>query len=301
MSKIAIPFETQNSYIIISGYLTIIGKQPDGDSLGFIPKDFSTFNGVYRSHLLKPSPKDNALQLRFEGIDTPELHYVSDEQPFGKQARDHVLSLAKFSNVVYKKTNGKESSTVISSLPEKVEAFIACNGVEPHGRPICYVFLGTTKYQDGQGVQLSTNDLKLSLNYQMLSDGFAYLLTYSSMPKSHADFFRAAAVRAKVAKKNIWSADTTSQFVLTNKYSVEGIGAQLIFPKLFRRCMDYFNDVEKGFTGTLIDWLHTKSERNDMVLQYGSTKEVPFSSLIKQNLKSVKLQADINTLIFIEK
>ncbi len=291
--------ETQNSYKIISGYLTIIGKQPDGDSMGFIPNNPNAFDGVYRNHLLKPSVRDGSVQLRFEGIDTPELHYGTDMQPHSKSARDYILKLCQFVNTVYIKTGGKNSTIIHSSKPEKIKAYIACNGLEPHGRPISYVYLGTTE-NDGQVLSIPPNELKNSLNYKMLEEGLAYLLTYSSMPSSHIDYFRAAAIRAKTAKKNIWSIDTTNMFTLEKKSSIEGEEAQLIFPKLFRRCMDYYNDVHKGFNGTFIEWLK-KGDDNDMILTYGSNKEVPLSSFIKQRNTITWFRTDSNYLVFIEK
>jgi endonuclease YncB( thermonuclease family) len=290
--------DTQNSYKIIEGFITIIGKQPDGDSIGFIPKTPDAFEGVYRSHLLKTSPKDGSVQLRFEGIDAPELHYVSEMQPYSKSSRDYLLNLCRFFNIAYKLSNGGESVTVNTSKPERIKAYIATNGFEPHGRPISYLFLGAND-KNGKISTITTEELKQSLNYKMLAEGYAYLLTYSSMPKAHIDLFRAAAVRAKIQRKNIWAVDRTSNFAFLNKQSVEGYGAQLIFPKLFRRCMDYFK-TDMIPTPTLTEWMR-KGHDNDMVLQFGNNQEVPFSSFIKQRNSTIEFTADTNYLIFIEK
>lgn len=299
MSSKAKTVETQNSYKIISGYLTIIGKLPTGDTLGFIPNDIKTFGDVYRNHLLQPSPRDGSVSLRFEGIDSPEFNYTSHNQKFSKQARDYLLEQSHFGNILFKNANGNDCNSVISSKPEKVKAYIACNGIDPHGNPICYVFRGTSK-KDGQVLSLTPNELRNSLNYKMLEEGFAYLLTYSSMPASHIDFFRAAAIRAKSQRKNIWSADTTSLFNVTDKSSIAGENTQLIYPKLFRRFIDYYNDKSKGFDGTLSDWLKISNE-DDMVLPYGSSKEISISSIIKQRSSTTWFRTDTNYLVFIER
>ncbi|MBI3258170.1 MAG: thermonuclease family protein [Ignavibacteriae bacterium] len=291
--------ETQNSYKIISGSLTIIGKYPTGDTLGFIPNDMEAFGEVYRNHLLMPSPRDGSVSLRFEGIDSPEYNYTSHNQIFSKQARDYLLEQSQFGNVLFKNANDSDYTPVISSKPEKIKAYIACNGIDPHGNPICYVFRGTSK-KDGQVLSLTPNELKNSLNYKMLEEGLAYLLTYSSMPASHIDFFRAAAIRAKSLRKNIWSADTTSFFNVTDKSSIAGESSQLIYPKLFRRFIDYYNDKSKGFEGALSDWLKI-SNKDDMVLPYGSSKEVSISSIIKQRSSTTWFRTDTNYLVFIER
>ena len=296
--------ETQNHYKIIAGKLLLHGKQPDGDSVAFLADDVSHFEGVYRSHLLKPSAVDGAVQLRFEGIDAPELHYGSAQQPLGKASRDFLLqNLIRFQHIQYKTSaNGETGNTVASSTPSSIDAYIATNGLEPHGRPISYVFPGKPAQADGSMVSLFPTDLKSSFNYGMLESGLAYLLTYSSMPQSHILFFREIAEKARLSKKGVWEMDTTPVFKLVDKSSVEGIeeGVQLIFPKLFRRSVDYFKAVDKGFDGDLTDWLHSKGEENDQVLLPGNIT-VPMSSLISQVNATLTFQANTNELIFIEK
>jgi len=79
--------------------------------------------------------KDGAVQLRFEGIDAPELHYVGPHrQPLGDASRDKMIEITGFVNVQY---NG--GLTVQSSTPEKISAYILMKGFDPHGRPISYI------------------------------------------------------------------------------------------------------------------------------------------------------------------
>lgn len=68
-----LPFfeEVQNNYKYIKGKLVLEGRQPDGDSVAFVADNIDFFCDVYRSYLLKPSPRDGSVQLRFEGIDAP--------------------------------------------------------------------------------------------------------------------------------------------------------------------------------------------------------------------------------------
>jgi endonuclease YncB( thermonuclease family) len=77
---------------MIYGSLVILAKSPDGDSIRFLPDNPALFDDLYRRHRMKFSPSDGSIQLRLEGIDTPETHYGSAAQPFGDTARDALLT-----------------------------------------------------------------------------------------------------------------------------------------------------------------------------------------------------------------
>ena len=76
---------------IIHGAFLIQGKSPDGDSIRFVPDDPTLFDDLYRRHRMKFSA-DGSIQLRLEGIDTPETHYGVQAQPYGETARDALLT-----------------------------------------------------------------------------------------------------------------------------------------------------------------------------------------------------------------
>ncbi len=79
------------SYLVMKGDFVIIGKEPDGDSVRFIASNPDLYRHLHRAYRIKPS-RDGSVQLRFEGVDAPELHYGSAAQPLGAEARDTVLS-----------------------------------------------------------------------------------------------------------------------------------------------------------------------------------------------------------------
>jgi endonuclease YncB( thermonuclease family) len=109
-----LPFsdEVQNNYKYIKGKLVLEGRQPDGDSVAFVADNVDLFRDVYRSYLLKPSSRDGSVQLRFEGIDAPELHYGNVFQPAAKEARTHLLKdILGFTEIEYKEKRQSQPSS----------------------------------------------------------------------------------------------------------------------------------------------------------------------------------------------
>src|SRR5262249_41954540 len=138
-----------------------------------------------------------------------------------------------------------------------------------HGRPVSYVFL-EADLPNGSSAAPNEATLRRSLNFQMLSSGMAYLLTYRSMPEAHRSIFREAARNVLTARNGVYAIDETADFVLIDESSI-GRGGACIFPKLFRRCIDYLKARRQGFTGELKEWVLATStnparNENDRVL-----------------------------------
>ena len=292
------PNEVHNNYKYIKGRLVLQGRQPDGDSVAFIADNIDYFKDVYRGYLLKPSSRDNSVQLRFEGIDTPELHYGSALQPLGEAARDFLLKDILGFAPTYKPSNNPDhpDTTVESSIPESIPVCIVTNALETHGRPISYIYLKSDQFEDGDTKPLDPLFLKYSLNYRMLESGYAYLLAYTSMPTAHFQILKEAANIARSQRIGVWEKDATHDFILSTSDSIEGKDAQLIYPKLFRRCIDFFKSGETE----LKEWLRKTEMENDQV-RITETTIVNMSSLIMQVNDHIYFQADTNDIIFIEK
>src|SRR5215468_12107038 len=99
----------------IHGNFTLIGKEPDGDSVRFIATNPSAYQVLHRSERIKPSTVDGSVQLRFEGIDAPELHYGSAAQRLGAEARDELLNRMGFTDI--KLSGTKVTSSKPTLLP----------------------------------------------------------------------------------------------------------------------------------------------------------------------------------------
>ncbi|HYZ36510.1 MAG TPA: thermonuclease family protein [Pseudonocardiaceae bacterium] len=290
-------------FLCIQGELVIAGYEPDGDSVRFIADDTAHYAALKRADRLRPSPRDRSVQLRFDGVDAPELHYGTDAQPLGDTARDALLSWIGFTAIEYDRN---EKTRVRSATPISIRAAVLAQMVEANGRPVAYVLVDTAANlpADGSWVNVDDGLLDRTLNARLLSQGQAYYTVYTSTPVSHRSHLRAIAAAARTARCGVWTEDSTAEFVLIDQKSI-GPDGQLILPKLFRRCTDYLKAVAKGFAGNLGDWLIASSatptrDENDRVLLRDTT-EVHLSDLIQQRNEHIAVQADLLDLTFVEK
>ncbi len=274
------------------------GYEPDGDSVRFQADDLSLFKDVYRAHLLEPNRRDKAVQLRLEAIDAPETHYGIHAQKLGDKARGAFLKSLGFTNMQF---NGNRVTTC---TPNTVRAIILTKALDPHGRPISYLLVGdnTEVYPNGSDVIVDTGLLSKTINMSLLSDGIAYPLLYTSTPLMHREYVRLTAEKARSQNDEVWSQDESSLFELKNFSSIIVPDGVLIYPKLFRRSIDYLKASENGFVGDLPDWLRKKGEgtENDLVMIKESF-EIHLSELLSQYNDDVSLKVGILDMTFIEK
>ncbi|HEX8935778.1 MAG TPA: thermonuclease family protein [Pseudonocardiaceae bacterium] len=290
-------------YLCIHGELVIVGYEPDGDSVRFIADDVTHYDALKRSDRIRPSQRDGSVQLRFEGVDAPELHYGNDAQPLGDTARDALLSWIGFTAIEF---DHAQPTRVTAAEPATVRAAILAQMVEVNGRPVAYVLLETAGGLPADGAWVNADQALLdgTLNLRLLSEGQAYYTVYTSMPVDHRRHLRAVAAETRTAGKGVWGRDSTANWLLVDQKSI-GPDGQLILPKLFRRCTDYLKAVDKGFIGNLGDWLLASSatptrDENDRVLLRDAT-EVHLSDLVQQRNQHIAFQADLLDLTFVEK
>jgi endonuclease YncB( thermonuclease family) len=279
---------------------SVAAKEPDGDSVRPIADTPEEFQQLHRAHLIRPS-RDGSVQLRFEGIDAPELHYGTDAQPLGAEARDRLLALLGFEQVKY--SNRPSSTTVTAATPASIGGYILSQAADIHGRPISYALRDdAAELTNNTWTHVSNALLEQTLNVKMVDAGLAYYLGYTSTPYAHRRFIRERARAAREQGEGVWAQDTSGDFRLIDQTSIAP-GGQLIFPKLFRRCTDYLKDVARGFDGNLSDWMvwvseGSRQENDRVVLTDGSV--VTFSSLLQQRNSHIVFQPDLLTVTFVE-
>ncbi len=298
------PNSNQNSdapkFLLIRGAFVIVGKQPDGDSLRFIADDTKLFGQLKNNSRIRLS-KDNSVQLRFEAIDAPELHYLGAAQPLGSESRDALLKLMGFKDPQFR----NDGATVTSASVQTVRGAILSNAGEVNGRPISYVLLENDArgLTDGTQVGVTNAILQKTLNAKQLLNGMAYLTVYSSTPKVHQSFLRALTLEARASRLGVWARDASANFKLVNKDSVNERGA-LILPKLFRRAISYLNAKAKNPSlGSIKDWMistqTTGVPEDDLVRT--NLQTVRLSNLLKVAGNQVKFAVDTTELVFVEK
>jgi endonuclease YncB( thermonuclease family) len=286
-------------YLAIAGKFVIVGKEPDGDSVRFIADNPDLYEELHRSYRIKLS-RDRSVQLRFEGIDAPEVHYGSDAQILGEKARDRLLDLMGFAQIEF---NGNR---VQSANPDTVAGTILSQAADANGRPVSYVLLEeeANQLEDGNWMRVEAKLLKKTINFQMLTEGAAYYTVYTSTPLAHRRLLRETALAARNHNLGVWAEDQTSEFELVDQDSITAPDGQLILPKLFRRSIDYLKAVDGGFRGNLKDWVleASKGSRNEndrLVIR--DAVEVHLSDLIQQRNSRVVFQEDLLNITFVEK
>lgn len=288
----ALPF-----YQALHGSFIILGKSPDGDSMRFIADNPDGYKPLYRSYRIDPA-RDGSVQLRFEGIDAPEVHYGTAAQPLGNAVRDALLAQMGFTNVAFDR-----NEVVTAATPDRIPGWILTKGVDANGRPIAYVLLerAAPALTDGTAVQVTEKLLTKTVNYHLTQQGLVYYTVYTSTPTLHQTILRRAAAEARRDLLGIWAVDSTNRFTLETQADIAP-GGQLILPKLFRRSTDFLKKPDGN--DNLRDWLISKATgsrpENDLVLICGHI-EVPLSQLVVQQNRYVLFQADTLDIVFLEK
>lgn len=283
-------------YLAVAGQLVVIGKQPDGDSVRFRPDDATLLGGLEHAERLHPSA-DGTVQLRFDGVDAPELHYGSQAQPLGAEARDALLAHLGFTGLAYQ----PDGSTVVAATPATVPALVLSRLVELNGRPVAFVLPdGTTGAPASGGrAQLTPDLLGATANAWLLATGAAYPLAYTSTEAAVREALRSTAAAARAAALGVWAVDATPSFPVTDQQAL-GPGGALVYPKLFRRATDYLRDRAAGAGPGLPEWLAAHPDQDDAVLVAGADP-VPLHTLLTQQGDTVSLLPDLLDLVFLER
>jgi hypothetical protein len=281
--------------LCLRGELVVIGKQPDGDSIRFVPDTPALIDRLDHAERARTS-SDGSLQLRVEGIDAPETHYNALAQPLGDSARDRLLALCGFTNVRH--GTGGDAQTVIAATPERIPAAILSHIVDVNGRPVSFLLVGDSLPADGADVPIDPSLLQRTLNAALLADGSAYLTLYASLDESLRAGLRAIAATADDGALGVWPHDASAGFTLTTQASIGPDGA-LILPKLFRRCSDYLRTRTSG--ETLPDWLRARPDTEDDEVSVAGGPLVHLSDLIEQHGDEIALTAPLLDLVFVER
>jgi hypothetical protein len=290
-------------YLALPGEFVLIGKQPDGDSVRFVPDAPSLFEDLRDSFHIKPSRSDGSVQLRFEAVDAPELHYGAASQPMAAAPRDAVLAQLGFSDVEF---GGAAGTSVTACQPERTRGVVLSKAADANGRPISYVLPEEEpdRIKLGRWNHVDRAILQRTVNVMLLEQGLAYFTVYNSTPLQHRNTLSGIAATARRDSQGVWAADATSSFVLDTAEDI-GPGGAVILPKLFRRCTDYLKARQKGFIGELADWLRANAAgsraEDDQVHIVSANVTVPLSSLIEQRNNRISLSADLLDIVFIAK
>lgn len=243
------------SFRVIKGAFHIVGYSPDGDSIRFKADDLTQWE-LLEGSKVRLNKKEHA-QLRIEAIDTLETHYKSEHQPveWADSATQYLLKLLGIQNTVW-----NESRTKVMSADDGVPGFIIARMAERYGRPVAFVFAGENDYEDGHEIFLDNAIAKTSVNFKMISKGFAYPTFYDGLFYDLRARFAKASMKARASKKGLWGTDTTNSFMKID--SLSDVTDELVMlPKLFRRLVSYIKTHETFDAHAFVESLKDKQEK----------------------------------------
>ena len=236
-------------YMLFKGTFRPEVGRPDGDSVRFKPDDSSPLIRLpRRSRRRGPDIKgDGTINLRYEGIDTLETWYRGYNQ--GELADEVTKKHVEILNC--------------SSRNDKIRGYILTRLIELYGRPVVFAFVDDANVDDHTRVKLDVHQVRDSVNFQLIQSGFAYPCFYSTLACNLREAIRDAVSRARSSESGLWSRDLTQKGVGWNDLDSIEIGP--IFPKLWRRLIDYVEDEDfRGDVQTLdtfIEYLSLQEEK----------------------------------------
>ena len=275
--------------VSLRGELVVIGKGPDGDSIRFIPRSPSLLRSLEGGSRVDPSA-DGSVQLRLDGIDAPEVHYNGLAQPLAEPARAELLAWCGFSNVRF------DGDQVSAATPARIPAAALSALVDPNGRPIVLLLVGSDLPADGAHGPV---DVERTANFALAASGAGYGTFYATSDAGVREPLLEQALAARGARRGVWARDASAGFELRSQASIGPQGA-LILPKLFRRCSDYLRD-RRG-AETLPQWLRRRrgepNSPDDELIVDGQRRRL--SDVVAHNGQRIELLADPLQILFVD-
>jgi endonuclease YncB( thermonuclease family) len=229
-------------FTLIKGKFVPKAGTPDGDSVRFKAND-PIYWLKLKGRTVDINFDNRTVQTRFEGIDALEK---GAKKPLSVDAKNSLLSLINYD----KSTNQQPAGYLLSRM------------VDPHGRPICFAFSGTTDSKDGSDIFLDQEMVRNSVNYKQMAAGLAYPLYYDTLFADLREAFNEALYSAKQSSMGYWPTDATLSGV-----TVRGTGSlstiDPIWPKLWRRLDEYLHNHQN--LDDFLAWLDAKGERVDIL------------------------------------
>ncbi|MBN8639701.1 MAG: hypothetical protein J0M07_30570 [Anaerolineae bacterium] len=282
------------------------------------PQLWNTFETENRAELDKNLAEENGIvQLRLQGVDAFETHYSPENPPTPKnlklepraaikkpdagehkqpkriaiEATNAFLRLLGVESVTWK-TWGKNSwvntakirrDGAIVEIKEKhgdaIPGYIVTNDAEKNGRPISWVFAGTTRAEDGKilTTEMLAAGLDVSANYQLLKQGLVYPYFFMTLPaKLRSKLAEAAQIAQREAAaqleqfkgqpipetfSNLWLYDRAAHGIEIDdlKRITDDFG---IYPYLFRKI------VKLWYATQMRRYWNALSTNTDVAVQY---------------------------------
>jgi hypothetical protein len=293
-------------------YKLVEGEIRFGDSAWFKPDNPNLLSDI--GHRSAKFNKGGFAQLRFEGIDALELHYPGSDHQLEAPtiaARDFLLGGFGFDpdDIEYA-PNDDIPTSVRSSKPVAVRVHILTRVIDPHGRPVAFVFAGTAPERSGVDLFVDTDRLDTSMNAALMREGHAYPAFYSArevngervggLPWDLRDHLSGLAKSASSANKGLWPDDKS--ILNTQVTQKKDLFELAIWPKLYRRIAKFFDDPNADHSNLFgfRDWLHANRRgRDDLILVLPIGEILNFSDILKITADTISMDYSPNDLVIL--
>jgi endonuclease YncB( thermonuclease family) len=240
------------------------GPEPDGDTIAFLPERDDLVQALPRFGNRRPDRKHlGTYSVRFEGIDALETHFQNHHQNLGfaNAARDLMLNEVGFTQVDF---FPDRPNKVQAATPHPLPGHILATGIEANGRIVAQVYRGSPEQGLADGDRVFVDDARLdrSLNAALIRAGLAYGEFYTTMPFSLIGHLRDLVTQARAAGAGFWPAESVAVGTPAQPTGVADLDELVIFPKLYRRLVDYFTDDHTDLAA-FDTWIRAQPDRDD--------------------------------------
>ncbi len=284
--------------IAIPGKYRLIGASPDGDSVRFYPDVPTAFADA---GLQVRTNATGGAQLRLDAIDALETHYTPptasapwhQPAPLGDGAASRLLDLLGFTDV-----QRNDRNIVTASTPAETPGYILTKFADKYGRAVAFAYAGHRRGGTSKPVYVEVAELKRSVNYRLLADGWVYPTFYSQLFVDLRNALSDAAIAARQAGKGVWEHDATlSGFRLTSRSQLSD--QLVILPKLFRRLAAYLTLDEPGKV-SLAGFPAYLQTSNDKLFTVPAGQATHFDTLVQRKGQTLKLTLPPEQIVFQE-
>jgi len=247
------PFVDDSETIILRGWVNVdvqrqLGGSPDGDTLWLLDAEVvEDVRGIGAKVLANPNVNKkrthplgdiNRLTIRFQGIDTPEIHATGSRQNYGFLA---FAKLEEIGGMRFHAKRGDKSVEVRCSVTRQSERETI---LDPNQRVLGYVTLG-----------------ELNANTEMVRLGYAFPFLYESISPAMQQRLRQYAEAASTAEAGVWREYTAVPVdpMPAVKEPIADYG-QVNFPTFWRRWAEYRKS--GGLPGPkFVEWVKANKEK----------------------------------------
>ncbi|GAA0598509.1 nuclease [Streptomyces crystallinus] len=285
--------------LVIEGSYRITGARPDGDSVRFYPADPAQWDLVPGPHRVQRNSTGGA-QLRLDGIDTLETHYIPahgrethQPPPFADAAADALTRWLGFTGV-----ERDAHGTVTASEPDRAPGFVLTRGADLHGRCVALAGRGPAPAPGGRQHFVDAALVQRTANFAQLADGLAYPTYYTKLFVELRAAMTAAVQEARTAANGLWPVDLTATGA-----KIDGLVSltetAVVLPKLFRRLADYL--VLGAGDPSLAGFKAFLDQRPDRVLIVSKGQFTTLSTVVEVADQTVRMTEPPENLVFEER